>query len=132
MDCPSNIVLLLLQIILQRQQALTHRDKSLNLEEMLKEPIIDNDILTEFKTHKLVQLYGPQYYRDISLRGLKTMVTDIFANGIPKTAQPSETDEPITVVSLANHYYAQRVDELQGRELPQLREQLLEKLEHMT
>ncbi|CAI4046983.1 Swc7p SKDI_12G4110 [Saccharomyces kudriavzevii IFO 1802] len=129
MDCPSNIVLLLLQIILRRQQILAHRDKTLNLQELLMEPIIDNDILTEFKTHKLVQLYGPQYYRDISLRGLKTMVTDIFAEEIPKAEQSSETDEPTTVVTLANHYYAQRIDELQKTEIPQLKELLLKKLE---
>lgn len=77
-------MLLLLQLVLQRQQTLAHRDKSVDLQTLLKDPVIDNDVLVEFKTHKLVQLYGPQYCRDISLRGLKTMVTDIFANGIPK------------------------------------------------
>lgn len=131
MDCPSNIVLLLLQIVLQRQQNLAHRDKSLNLQELLREPIIDNDILVEFKKHKLVQLYGPQYCRDISLRGLKTMVTDIFASGTPKAPQPSGNDQPVTVVELANYYYMQRINELQNTELPQLKEVLLTGLEHM-
>lgn len=56
MDCPSNIVLLLLQLVLQRQQTLAHRDKSVDLQTLLKDPVIDNDVLVEFKTHKLVQL----------------------------------------------------------------------------
>ena len=124
-------MLLLLQIVLQRQQTLAHRDKSLDLQELLREPIIDNDILAEFKKHKLVQLYGPQYCCDISLRGLKTMVTDIFASGIPNAAQPSGNDQPVTVVELANYYYMQRINELQNTELPQLKEVLLTGLEHM-
>ncbi|CAI4035283.1 hypothetical protein SMKI_12G4330 [Saccharomyces mikatae IFO 1815] len=132
MDYPSNIVLLLLQIVLQRQQTLAHRDKSLHLQELLREPIIDGDILMEFKKHKLVQFYGPQYCHDISLRGLKTLVKDIFANGIPNVTPHSETNEPVTVVALANYYYVQRINELQETELPQLKEILLRKLEHMT
>ncbi|CAI4644382.1 BCN_G0039320.mRNA.1.CDS.1 [Saccharomyces cerevisiae] len=131
MDCPSNIVLLLLQLVLQRQQTLAHRDKSVDLQTLLKDPVIDNDVLVEFKTHKLVQLYGPQYCRDISLRGLKTMVIDIFANGIPRNAQSSGNDQPVTVVDLANYYYMQRINELQNTELPQLKEALLTRLEHM-
>lgn len=59
------------------------------------------------------------------------MVTDIFANGIPRNAQSSGNDQPVTVVDLANYYYMQRINELQNTELPQLKEALLTRLEHM-
>lgn len=116
MDYKSNIVLLLLQIVLYRQQELVHNDKSLDQEQLMKDPIIDEEVLEQFRAHTLVKLYAPEL-RSAQLRKLRNMVKDIFDLGLPD-------GQPATLVTLANHYYAQRVQELQNTEIPQLQTQV--------
>lgn len=121
MDYPSNVVLLLLQLLLQRQQALAHHDKSLDLTQLLKDPIVDKEVLTQFQNHKLVKMYAPELC-SVHLRSLKGLVTDIFTYGIPVTEDVS--GQEITVITLANHYYNKRLAELTQFELPELRQEI--------
>lgn len=123
MEYPSNVILLLLQLLLQRQQTLSHQDKSLNLTELLKDPIVDKEVLVSFQSHKLVKMYSPDLCY-AHLRSLKSLVSDIFMFGVPS----DETDEgdPITVITLANHYYKKRLKELEQEQLPQLRQEMVE------
>lgn len=116
MDYKSNIVLLLLQIVLYRQQELIHNDKSLDQEQLMKDPIIDEEVLEQFRAHTLVKLCAPEL-RSAQLRKLRNMVKDIFDLELPD-------GQPATLVTLANHYYARRVQELQNTEIPQLQTQI--------
>ncbi|GAV52524.1 hypothetical protein ZYGR_0AG05150 [Zygosaccharomyces rouxii] len=126
MDYPSNVKLLLLQILLRRQQALAHQDKSLSLPQLLKEPIVDRESLQEFQSHKVVQLYSPGLCT-VSLRTLKSMVSELFERGLPyKTEGP---DEPITIIKLAEYYYSERIQEIQDVQMPRLREQMFQQLQ---
>lgn len=126
MDYPSNVILLLLQIVLQRQQFLAHQDKTLDLDSLLREPIIDRVILTEFQNHKLVKMYLPDFVT-LQMRGLKSLVNEVFEEGIADGN--SDDDAGITVISLANHYYAKRIRELESSELPALKTSIIDQLE---
>ncbi|CCD27112.1 Swc7p NDAI_0J02200 [Naumovozyma dairenensis CBS 421] len=127
MSYPSNVILLLLQIILQRQQVLSHKDKSLNLQTLLQDPIIDNEVLQQFNSHKLVKLYCPEL-SSMTRRTLQAMVHDIFQSGFGATSSSPLEEQyaniPITVASLANFYYDKRLNEIQQEELPKLEQQL--------
>lgn len=112
---PYNIILVLLQIILHRQQVITHKNKNLKYEELLENPTIDNETLIEFQHHKLVKLYSPDLC-DIQLRRLKTMVIDIFEEGIPHLS----SSESLNLITLANYYYAKRIQEIEETEIPEL------------
>ncbi|CAR26541.1 hypothetical protein ZYGR_0H03550 [Zygosaccharomyces rouxii] len=127
MDCPSNVKLLLLQILLRRQQNLAHQDKSLSLPQLLREPIVDREALQEFQSHKLVQMYSPELCT-VPLRTLKNMVSELFERGLPHRA--NDPDEPVTIVKLAEYYYSERIQEIQDDQLPKLREQMLQYLQN--
>lgn len=123
MDYPSNVKLLLLQILLRRQQALTHQDKSFSLSQLLREPIVDRELLQEFQTHKLVRMHSPELCT-VPLRTLKSIVSDLFEAGLPHRTDGPE--EPVTVVSLAEYYYSKRIQEIRDTQLPELRQQMLQ------
>lgn len=124
MDYPTNVLLLLLQLLLQRQQALAHQDKSLDLTALLREPIVDKEVLAQFQSHKLVKMYAPELC-SVHLRILKSLVADIFLAGLPG----EETQDEVTVISLANHYYSQRIEELTLDQLPRIRHDMAELLQ---
>lgn len=124
MDYPTNVLLLLLQLLLQRQQALAHQDKSLDLTALLREPIVDKEVLAQFQSHKLVKMYAPELC-SVHLRILKSLVADIFLAGLPG----EETQDEVTVISLANHYYNQRIEELTLDQLPRIRHDMAELLQ---
>lgn len=123
MDYPTNVLLLLLQLILQRQQALVHQDKSLDLTALLKEPIVDKEVLIQFQNHKLVKMYAPELC-NVHLRVLKSLVADIFMTSTPG----DETHDGTTVITLANYYYNQRIAELTQDQLPRIRQEIAELL----
>lgn len=126
MDYPSNVKLLLLQILLRRQQTLAHQDKSISLPQLLKEPIVDRESLQEFQSHKLVRMYSPELCA-IPLRTFKSMVSKLFEEGLPYKTEG--LDEPITIIKLAEYYYSERIQEIQEVQLPRLKEQMLEQLQ---
>ncbi|SCU88835.1 LADA_0E12310g1_1 [Lachancea dasiensis] len=117
MDLPANVSLLLLQLTLYRQQELSHTGKDLKLDDLLVEPVVDESILTKFSTHRLVKLYVPEL-RGLQLRTLRVLVNDLFKKGLP------DKSLPVTVVTLANHYYFVRVTELEQEEIPNLKGEL--------
>ncbi|CCK69033.1 Swc7p KNAG_0B06030 [Huiozyma naganishii CBS 8797] len=120
---PHNVALLLLQILLQRQQYLAHRDKSLQLKSLLKEPIVDAQVLEQFTSHKLVKLYSPEL-QDVTLRTLRAMVGQLFVEGAEELS-----DQQITVITLANSYYNKRIQQLETQLLPQLKQELVQLLQ---
>ncbi|SCV05941.1 LANO_0H18558g1_1 [Lachancea nothofagi CBS 11611] len=119
MDLKANVALLLLQIVLYRQQELSHADKSLKLDDLLQEPIVDDIILTKFNTHRLVKLYASGL-SGLQLRTLKGIVRSLFNKGLP------DKNAPVTVVTLANYYYYTRVAELEQEQIPKLKKQISE------
>lgn len=119
MDYPTNVILLLLQLILQRQQTLAHQDKLLDLTALLKEPLVDKQVLGQFQNHKLVKLYAPELC-SVHLRILRGLVSDIFQNA----RSDQDSSEDITVITLANHYYNRRIEELTVVELPRIRQEM--------
>ncbi|CCC72120.1 hypothetical protein NCAS_0J01410 [Naumovozyma castellii] len=119
---PANVPLLLLQIILQRQQVLAHKDKNLHMETLIKDPIIDDEILNQFISHKLIKIYTPDLSH-MTKRSLKTMVNELFVEGL------STSQDPVTIVTLANYYYERRVKELETELIPQLKSQLQAQLQ---
>ncbi|GCE98737.1 SWR1-complex protein 7 [Zygosaccharomyces mellis] len=126
MDYPSNVKLLLLQILLRRQQTLAHQDKSISLPQLLKEPIVDRESLQEFQSHKLVRMYSPELCT-IPLRTFKSIVNKLFEEGL--SCKTDGLDEPITIIKLAEYYYSERIQEIQEVQLPGLKEQMLEQLQ---
>lgn len=138
MDYPTNIVLLLLQIVLAEQEQLAHQIKNASLEDLLKDPVVDSKVLSQFTQHQLVKLYAPELAH-MSLRGLKSVVRDVFDKGIPKEfiEKTQESDEnndfsSVTVVTLANYYYSKRISELQDGQLPELKKQIQEAFKELT
>ncbi|QLL33250.1 hypothetical protein HG536_0E01610 [Torulaspora globosa] len=121
MEYPSNVILLLLQLLLQRQQTLAHHDKSLDLTQLLREPIIDKEVLAQFQNHKLVKMYSPELC-NLHLRALRGLVTDLFTYGIPG-AEGLDAQET-NVITLANYYYNKRLAELTLTQLPELRQEI--------
>ena len=120
MDYPTNIKLLLLQLVLDEQEKLAHDKKNLQLATLMTEPIVDANTLERFTKHPLTQLYAPDLH-SLTVRGLRSAVRDLFDNGLPQTAgEPI----PVTVVTLANYYYMQRIKELEQDQLPKLKEQI--------
>ncbi|AGO12403.1 AaceriAER048Cp [[Ashbya] aceris (nom. inval.)] len=117
MDYKDNVTLLLLQVVLYRQQELAHQDKTLDQMRLLREPVVDAVILERFSTHRVVRLYAPELCR-LRLDELQAVVREVFARGLPGSAE----DTPVTLITLANHYYQLRVQELELRELPKLKE----------
>lgn len=128
MEYPSNVILLLLQVLLKRQQTLAHQDKSLNISHLLKEPVVDKDVLVQFQTHKIVKMYSPDLC-NIQMRSLKSLISDLFERGLPAD-ETEEGEEIVDVISLANHYYIKRMKELEQNQLPQLRKEIMEELRH--
>ncbi|EDO18730.1 hypothetical protein Kpol_1055p87 [Vanderwaltozyma polyspora DSM 70294] len=116
---PSNVILLLLQIILHRQQSISHKDKKKDYNLLLVEPVIDTEVLKEFQNHKLVKLHAPDMC-NIQLRSLRLLVNEIFEKGIPEV----EGNIPVNIVSLANYYYAKRIKQIEDVELPRLRNEM--------
>lgn len=119
MELGANIALLLMQIVLRRQQELSHSDKSLDKEQLLKDPVIDESILAEFTNHRLVKLYAPDL-QGMQLRMLRSIIRGLFEAGLP------DKDAPVTVVTLANHFYYSRVAELEAEQIPALKQQILD------
>lgn len=128
MEYPSNVILLLLQVLLKRQQTLAHQDKSLNISHLLKEPVVDKDVLVQFQTHKIVKMYSPDLC-NIQMRSLKSLISDLFERGLPAD-ETEEGENVVDVISLANHYYIKRMEELEQNQLPQLRKEIMEELRH--
>lgn len=121
MDLKSNIALLLLQIILYRQQELCHNNKSIKYTDLLINPVLDDSILKSFSTHKLVKLYAPELH-DLDLPRLTAIFHELFFQGIP------DIKEPITIITLANYYYDKRIQELERDEIPKLKHQLTDRI----
>lgn len=122
----NNICLLLLQIVLERQQSLAHTDKTLELSQLLIEPVIDINIWTKFITQPIVIYYSPKL-QDIKLEELQKQVDDLFQIGFPSDCKEFE-DVEITVISLANFYSMKRIDELENEKLPFLKNEILQNL----
>ncbi|AMD19914.1 HCL237Cp [Eremothecium sinecaudum] len=112
----DNVVLLLLQMLLYRQQELKNKDKALDYEKLLEEPIVDEEVLERFTSHKLVKLYNP-YLCTIRLWELKKTVREIFSKGLE-----DKSIAKLNLVTLANQYYKRRMNELQFKEIPRLKE----------
>ncbi|AQZ18256.1 SWC7 (YLR385C) [Zygosaccharomyces parabailii] len=126
MEYPSNVKLLLLQILLRRQQTLAHQDKSLELTELLREPIVDKEALQQFQSHKLVRMYCSELCA-VSTRTLKSLVSELFQIGIPVQAETPH--DPVTLITLAEYYYSQRIEEIESQQMPELRQHMLHHLE---
>ncbi|CCE61901.1 hypothetical protein TPHA_0B02290 [Tetrapisispora phaffii CBS 4417] len=130
---PDNVILLLLQIILERQQNLSHifQNQKANkekYEKLLERPIIDQEILSRFVTDKLVIMYAPELC-EMQLRSLKTLVLDIFNKGIEGEDKESIL---VNVITLANYYYYKRIKDIEETRLPELRSQMKIILEGKT
>ncbi|CAR22887.1 Swc7p [Lachancea thermotolerans CBS 6340] len=119
MGLKSNVALLLLQIVLYRQQELLHMDKTLDNDQLLADPVLDEMILSKFANHRLVRMYAPEL-SGIQLRTLKGIVRELFEQGLP------DDDVPVTVVTLANHFYYTRVQELEREQIPELKAKVQE------
>lgn len=120
MDYPTNIKLLLLQLVLEEQEKLAHSSKKLQLADLMTEPIVDAETLERFTKHPLSQLYAPEL-GSLTVRGLRSAVRDLFDGGV---ADDTGVAVPVTVVTLANYYYAKRIQELEKDELPKLKEEI--------
>ncbi|SMN22673.1 similar to Saccharomyces cerevisiae YLR385C SWC7 Protein of unknown function, component of the Swr1p complex that incorporates Htz1p into chromatin [Maudiozyma saulgeensis] len=127
MEYPTNVVLLLLQLVLEEQEKLAHTNKKFKLEDLMTEPLVDSVVLKKFVEHPLVHLYAPET-ENITLRGLKSIVRDIFDQGLDGTTDNNDKGStPVTVVTLANHYYAKRIRELEDI-LPNMKDQIQQEL----
>ncbi|CAL9733741.1 SWR1-complex protein 7 [Monosporozyma servazzii] len=129
-ELPSNIVLLLLQVILARQQEICRTDKDKDLEYLLGDPIIDDEVLHQFTSHTLINLYSAQL-KTLTIRKLKTLVAEIFQNSFHSAVEYSDVlterfqEEEITIVTLANFYYDWRVMQLEQDVIPKAKEDIL-------
>lgn len=129
-ELPPNIVLLLLQIILARQQEICRTDKDKNLEQLLSDPILDDEVLHQFTSHALTQLYSVQL-KTLTIRKLKTLVAEIFQNSFHSVAEYSDVllerfkEEEVTIVTLANFYYDWRVMQLEQDVIPKAKQDIL-------
>ncbi|SCU94415.1 LAME_0F07382g1_1 [Lachancea meyersii CBS 8951] len=117
MALKSNVALLLLQLVLYRQQEFSHNDTGAKLNELLVNPVVDEIVLDRFTNHRLVKLYAPELVK-VRLRALKKEVNDLFSAGLP------DKNMPVTVITLANHFYYTRVKELEQDQIPKINEQL--------
>ena len=126
-DYPYSVILLLLQIVLKREQALAHDNRKLSLDKLLTDPIIDDVILSEFQSHNLVKLYAPELCK-VSLRRLKALVREVFDAGIPPDTSSQTSEKVVTVVTLANYYYERQLKYLEQEELPRLKREMLQLL----
>lgn len=132
-ELPPNIVLLLLQIILTRQQEIVRMDKEQVLDLLLLQPILENGILQQFITHKLTQIYSPQV-QSFTLRRLKTLLAEIFERGfrvensvgLPPSITNKFQDGPVNIVYLANFYYEWRLWELQESLIPSVQRDIVD------
>lgn len=107
----DSITLLLLQITLYRQQDLVHSDSSLNLDELLVEPIVDESVVEAFVSHKLVKLHA-QELTSLNKITTKALITDIF--------KKTQIEGPKNLITLANYYYSQRLNYLEKEKIPEL------------
>ncbi|CAL9729264.1 SWR1-complex protein 7 [Monosporozyma unispora] len=129
-ELPPNVVLLLLQIVLARQQEICRIDKDKDFDQLIIEPILDNKILYQFTTHALTQLYSPQV-KSLTIRKLKTLLAEIFENRFKSAAEYSDAlterfqKEEATVVTLANFYYNWRVMQLEQNLIPTARDDII-------
>lgn len=142
-ELPPNIVLLLLQIILARQQELCKLDKTLKLEYLLVDPILDNDVLQKFIKHPLLKLYS-RPAQNLTLRKLRTLIAEIFDNGFQiKYVDDNNVDfsdmcdrynkETVpNVISLANFYYEYRIVQLEKKLIPCAKSDLIHNLLQST
>ncbi|QEU62892.1 Swc7 [Kluyveromyces lactis] len=113
----DSIALLLLQITLYHQQELAHADSSLSLDELLVEPIVDNIVVEKFTSHSMVQIYAPEL-APLNIRSIKGLISDLFTN--------TNIQEPKNLITLANHYYSERLNYLQEEKIPELIQQMKE------
>ncbi|KAK5780381.1 Swc7p PWA37_002656 [Arxiozyma heterogenica] len=142
-ELPPNIVLLLLQIILAHQQELCKLDKTLKLEYLLVDPILENEVLQKFTKHPMLKLYS-RPTQNLTLRKLKTLVAEIFDNGFQiKYVDDNNVDfselsdrynkETIpNVISLANFYYEYRIIQLEKKLIPRAKSDLIHNLLQST
>lgn len=125
-----NVRLLLLQIVLERQETLVQEDKSLQLSELLVDPVIDVEVWTKLITHPVLLYFAPEL-QEIQVEDLQDEVKALFEEGFPPDCEEFE-DEDVTVVSLANFYYAKRISELENDKLPVLKREILRNAGELT
>ncbi|SCU84340.1 LAFA_0D09428g1_1 [Lachancea sp. 'fantastica'] len=123
MALAANVALLLLQIVLYRQQELSHGEKGGKLNDLLIEPVVDEIVLDRFTSHRVVKLYAPELTK-LRLRTLKKEVTDLFSAGLP------DKNTPVTVITLANHFYYTRINELEMDKIPGINQQMQTHVNH--
>lgn len=121
MTYPDNVILLLLQIVLDEQELQAMDHPRLNHSHLLQEPIINENILFRFTGHRVVDMFAPEL-KSLTLRGLKSIIKDIFDEGI-KGPDGNKIDSDLNLVQLANYHYAKRVALLESA-LPQMRDEL--------
>lgn len=142
-DLPPNIVLLLLQIILARQQEYCKLDKTKKLENLLVDPILDNEILERFIKHPLLKIYH-QPSQSLTLRQLKILIREVFDNGFQiiyndkddydfsKISDKFTKDTIPNIISLANFYYECRIAQLENELIPNIKSDLVHNLLQST
>lgn len=121
MTYPDNVILLLLQIILDEQEIQAMDHPKLDYNHLLQEPIINDNILSRFTNHALVDTFAPEL-KSLTLRGLRSIVKDIFDEGI-KGPDGNNVDSTLNLVRLANYHYAKRITLLESA-LPEMRDEL--------
>ncbi|CEP60425.1 Swc7p LALA0_S01e10594g [Lachancea lanzarotensis] len=118
MPLAANVALLMLQIVLYRQQELSHGEKGGKLNELLVDPVVDEVVLDRFTNHRIVKLYAPELEK-VRLRTMKKEVADLFSAGLP------DKNLPVTVITLANHFYYTRINELEKDQIPKINRQMV-------
>ena len=136
-----NIILLLLQIILERQQDIAkNKDGKNDITEFLTDPVIDDFVLNEFKSHKMFEVYKlngtlqgvsfdtpkkkNQNHLKLTLRDLRTIVATLYKTPISTPVNENLTKNRPTLITLCDRYYALRIEQLSTDMLPKLREEL--------
>lgn len=118
---PANIILLLLQTVLHYQQVLLNRRDArsqIGYNELVKDPVIDEECVQRFATHRLVRMEYPT--DDIDVEQFKALLKQIMEKGYPQEG----IEDPVTIVTLANSYYQVRLRELEAK-LPETKSQIL-------
>lgn len=98
---------------------MAHADPSLSLDQLLVEPIVDKYVLEKFTSHRMVQLQAPELV-SLKIRSIKALISEIFTS--------TDISEPKNLISLANHYYSQRLYVLQKEQIPDLIKSMKEEL----
>ncbi|KAG0672391.1 SWR1-complex protein 7 [Maudiozyma exigua] len=121
MNYPDNVLLLLLQITLDEQKLQAADHPKLKYSRLLQEPIINDTILKQFTGHLVVETFAPEL-KNLTLRGLRSAIKDVFDEGI-KGRDGKKVNSTVNLVTLANYYYAKRVAILESA-LPGMRDEI--------